>query len=146
MAAPSTDPSPFHALYVRDDHIQSRLENPWKAAIRSLSEEDKAAIETCSADKLAVLENVLAEVEEKKQLCMQNRWKFKRSNGENVVIRDVFEKITRWVDKFKQIGDTAAQYDPVHTALPWAGVRFLLQVSPFIPPIFHCYPTGKKTS
>jgi hypothetical protein len=34
-----------------------------------------------------------------------------------------------WVDKFKTIGDNAIQYDPAHAALPWAGVRFILQVS-----------------
>jgi hypothetical protein len=29
---------------------------------------------------------------------------------------------------FKQVGDVAVQYDPAHAALPWAGIRFLLQV------------------
>ena len=40
----------------------------------------------------------------------------------------MLEKIIRWVDTFKQIGDVAVQYDPAHAALPWAGIRFLLQV------------------
>ena len=54
-------------------------------------------------------------------------WKVK-FRGEEVVLRDVGMKILRWVDTFKQIGDTIVQYDPVHAALPWAGFRFLLQV------------------
>ena len=54
-------------------------------------------------------------------------WKVK-FRGEEVVLRDVGMKILRWVDKFKQIGDTIVQFDPVHAALPWAGFRFLLQV------------------
>lgn len=29
----------------------------------------------------------------------------------------------------KQIGDTVVQYGPGHSALPWAGVRFILQVA-----------------
>lgn len=33
------------------------------------------------------------------------------------------------VNKFKDVGDVAASYDPVHAALPWAAVRFLLEVS-----------------
>lgn len=41
---------------------------------------------------------------------------------------DLFRKIVKWIDLFKQVGDTVVQYDPVHAALPWAGVRFLLQV------------------
>ena len=44
------------------------------------------------------------------------------------MLRDVGMKILRWVDKFKQIGDTIVQYDPGHAAIPWAGFRFLLQV------------------
>lgn len=42
------------------------------------------------------------------------------------------EKIIVWVDKFKEIGDNVVAYDPAHAALPWAGVRFLLQVSSFL--------------
>ena len=37
-------------------------------------------------------------------------------------------KILQWVSKFKQIGDIIIQFDPLHSALPWAGFRFLLQV------------------
>lgn len=41
---------------------------------------------------------------------------------------DLFGKIVKLVDLFQQVGDPAVQYDPVHAALPWAGVRCLLQV------------------
>jgi len=34
-----------------------------------------------------------------------------------------------WVKKFRDVGDVVVQYDPTHAALPWAGVRLLLQVS-----------------
>lgn len=60
---------------------------------------------------------------------MARRWKYHRKNGDKVILRDVLEKIVAWVDKFKQIGDTIVQYDPTHAALPWAAVRFFLQVS-----------------
>lgn len=59
---------------------------------------------------------------------MLNRWKYKKSNGEDVILRDLFEKMAKWVNKFKEFGDIAVQYDPAHAALPWACVRFLLQV------------------
>ena len=54
-------------------------------------------------------------------------WKIEL-RGKEVVLRDVGMKILRWVDKFKQIGDTIVQYDPGHAAIPWACFRFLLQV------------------
>jgi hypothetical protein len=37
-------------------------------------------------------------------------------------------KLLSWMDRFKEIGDTIVQFDPVHAALPWAAVRFLLKV------------------
>jgi hypothetical protein len=49
--------------------------------------------------------------------------------GDDIVLRDVAMKIVQWVDKFKQIGDIAVQYDPGHAILPWAIFRFLLQVN-----------------
>jgi hypothetical protein len=33
-----------------------------------------------------------------------------------------------FIDKFKEAGDVAVSFDPVHAALPWAGIRFVLQV------------------
>jgi hypothetical protein len=46
-----------------------------------------------------------------------------------VFARDLFAKIVRWIEHFKQVGDVAVQYDPVHASLPWAGIRFLLEVT-----------------
>jgi hypothetical protein len=60
---------------------------------------------------------------------MDKRWRYTRKTGETVILRDLFEKIIKWMNVFKEAGDMAAQYDPVHAALPWAGVRLLLQVS-----------------
>jgi N-terminal domain of NWD NACHT-NTPase len=68
-------------------------------------------------------------VQEVRRKCMQKRLKYTKRNGEVVILRDVFEKVMKWVIKFREAGDMAAQYDPAHAALPWAGVRLLLQVA-----------------
>ena len=78
---------------------------------------------------MAILNDILNVVEAKKKKCMDKRWKYTKSNGDVVILRDVMEKMVRWVDKFKEIGDTVVQYDSAHAALPWAGVRLLLQVT-----------------
>lgn len=62
-------------------------------------------------------------------MCLRKRWKFKKSNGEVIILRDVAEKIVAWVEKFISVGDTIVQYNPAHAALPWAAVRFLLQAT-----------------
>ncbi|KAI0104640.1 ankyrin repeat and SOCS box protein 7 [Nemania sp. FL0031] len=44
-------------------------------------------------------------------------------------VQDVLDKIVVWVNKFKEVGDMAVQYDTAHAALPWAVIRFFLQMA-----------------
>jgi ankyrin repeat domain-containing protein 50 len=64
---------------------------------------------------------------EQKEKCNEKRWKF-NFNGQQVILYDVAQKIFYWLQKFKEVGDIAVNFDPVHAALPWATFRFLLQV------------------
>jgi hypothetical protein len=41
----------------------------------------------------------------------------------------VLAKIIRWIDHFKAVGDIAVQFNSGAASLPWAAVRFLLQVA-----------------
>lgn len=97
--------------------------------MQSLSDVDKQEIDFSHSNKLSILKDVLHLVEEKKKSCVESGWKIKKRNGESVLIRDVVDKIAKWVQNFKDFGDIASQYDPAHAALPWAAVRFFLQVS-----------------
>lgn len=72
---------------------------------------------------------MLREAERKREQCIRKQWKFKRSNGEIVVVRDLLEKFVFWVNKFKAVGDVAVQYDATGASLPWAAIRFLLQTT-----------------
>lgn len=101
----------------------------WQEAMATISEQDKHTIGLFRPERPTILEDILVDVEAKRQICMQNRWKFKRKDGDVVILRDVCEKLIKWVTKFKEVGDTAVQYDTAHAALPWAAVRLLLQVS-----------------
>lgn len=56
--------------------------------------------------------------EEKKEQCLRRRWTIRKPNGGTLILRDVFEKIVVWVQKFKEVGDIVVQYDPVHASLP----------------------------
>lgn len=93
-----------------------------------MSEDDQNNIDFDGSDKLDILSDLLQLTEESRQECIKKRWRYTRKNGETVIFVDLFRKIFKWIDLFKQVGDMAVQYDPVHAALPWAGVRFILQV------------------
>ncbi|OCK86125.1 hypothetical protein K432DRAFT_341989, partial [Lepidopterella palustris CBS 459.81] len=101
----------------------------WALAAAYLNDEDRRNIDFSCPDKLNTLANLHALTEKSKQSCIKERWKYTRKSGETVILRDVFDKIVRWINIFKQVGDVAIQYDPVHAALPWAGIRFVLQIA-----------------
>jgi hypothetical protein len=98
-------------------------------AVQALKPADKLQFDFSRVDRLGILKDVLAAVVEKRQTAMQNRWKYTKRNGDVVILRDVFEKIIAWVNKFMEVGDVAVQYDPTHASLPWAAIRGLLQIT-----------------
>ncbi|KAL8777083.1 MAG: hypothetical protein Q9194_002752 [Teloschistes cf. exilis] len=100
----------------------------WASAAENLGQKDKDSLRELNATTTRVEDLVLA-VEERKKDCRDRQWELKRSKGKDaIVLRDVFSKISAWLQKFVEVGDVAVSYDPVHTALPWAGIRFLLKV------------------
>ncbi len=105
----------------------------WAAALELLSLEDRQLIVFDEQDKLGGLTDLQRITEDAKTRSIEHRWRFRRPGRgrETIVLHDLFSKIATWIDRFKQVGDIAVQYDPAHAALPWAGVRFLLEVLTF---------------
>ena len=100
----------------------------WALALEKLSPKDNEAMSHIrSGSKLDILRHLRTAAEKKRNDCEAKRWKFEL-NGRPIILRDVADKIVLWIDRFKQIGDIAVNFDPVHASLPWAGVRFLLEV------------------
>ncbi|KAL8992531.1 MAG: hypothetical protein Q9169_007030 [Polycauliona sp. 2 TL-2023] len=100
----------------------------WQKALTTLDDDLRASLDFKNSTKRDILEKTLRTAQEKKQLSLKRRWKVK-IKGKELIVRDILEKIIKWLDHFKAIGDIAVQYDQAHAALPWAGVRFLLQAS-----------------
>lgn len=100
----------------------------WEVALQNLSSREKAAIQQTPVDpKREIIDQLRDVVQQKRDECLKQRWKF-HFQGREIILRDVAEKLIFGINKFKEIGDVAVNFDPVHAALPWAGVRFLLQV------------------
>jgi hypothetical protein len=109
----------------------------WQAAINKLDDDLKRIIRTASQNRLDVLKNTLSFVEQQKEISLNKRLSCKGRHGEKIILRDVFEKVIRWIVKFKEVGDIAVQADAGAASLVWAGVRFLLQVR--LLPQHHMY-------
>ena len=100
----------------------------WNTAQQKLSIEDQALFDTNGDDKRKILEEILGAVRKQQADALHKRWKVQNMYGKHVFLRDVCGKVLRWVKEFMSVVDVAVSFDPVHTALPWAGIRFLLQV------------------
>ena len=100
----------------------------WSKALDTLDADLRNSLVLNHASRSHVLSKALTEAQESRKVCMQKRWKYKKRNGEMIILRDVVEKIIVWVEKFKAVGNVAVQYDPVHAAPVWAAFRFVLQV------------------
>jgi len=55
--------------------------------------------------------------------------------------RRFVEKTVSVLNKFVSVGDVVINFDPVHAALPWAAVRFVLVVSSSAVPTAYCART-----
>ncbi|TEY50625.1 hypothetical protein BOTCAL_0275g00140 [Botryotinia calthae] len=122
MASPSSTPTmPQRTV----------AENRWHKAWESLKKEDanEIKLDPTRTDYLDILQDIHNLATKKKEVCIQKAWKYKKSDGTTVIIRDLFEKILVWVNKVKDIGDIIVSYDPGHAALPWAAVRLLLTIT-----------------
>ncbi|KAG9849039.1 hypothetical protein KCU98_g4707, partial [Aureobasidium melanogenum] len=85
--------------------------NLWQDAAEKLSETDKESLELpkSGASSTAIIEDALARSQKP--------------------LRHYVDKLTKALIQFREIGDTLVQYDPGHAALPWAGVRLLLNMA-----------------
>jgi ankyrin repeat protein len=111
--------------------MQSQLcdaDSLWNKALQQLPDSERASLNLSNSNKPQILEHILVLTEAKKEVCLQKRWRYKK-DGEVIFIRDKLEKITAWVQRFKDIGSAIVQYDPAHAALPWAGVLIILQIA-----------------
>ncbi|KAK4178043.1 hypothetical protein QBC36DRAFT_112384 [Triangularia setosa] len=100
----------------------------WSDAVAKLNKELSHYINFDRLEKQEIVSELLKQTNIAIQYRKDKTWTFQRKSGETVIVRDVLGKVVKWIDRFKQIGDIATQYDPGHAALPWAGVRFLLEI------------------
>ncbi|KAI2636489.1 ankyrin repeat and SOCS box protein 7 [Hypomontagnella submonticulosa] len=102
----------------------------WDKAFDALSDEDKKVFKFDRGQTRPQPTEIIQVVEERKKDCEKKQWVlYVNEAGEKVLVRDTLSKVCDWLNKFKEVGDTAIQFDPGHAALPWMAVRALLQAS-----------------
>jgi hypothetical protein len=100
----------------------------WDTANAQLDGETQIILAKVNTGNGCVVDEVLTEAVTQQRALAAKRWKA-TIGGKEVILRDVLGKIVRWIDHFKAAGDIAVQFNSGAASLPWAAVRFLLQVA-----------------
>jgi hypothetical protein len=100
----------------------------WDTANARLDAKTRRSIANVNIGNGRVIDAVLKEAVTQRKALAAKRWKM-TIDGKEVILRDVLAKIVRWIDHFKATGDIAVQFNSGAASLPWAAVRFLLQVA-----------------
>jgi hypothetical protein len=101
----------------------------WKKAVDSLDPHLITGLDPAKTGVRDIVTAVFRVAQAKRDESAKKRWRISRRGKQDVIVRDVMEKIIFWIDRFKDVGDNAVQYDPGHAALPWAAIRFILQAA-----------------
>jgi len=123
--APQSAPTDEQGRSIQVQCKQQGTSDLWSKAFKQLPEEYKKGLE--NLDKLDILQKLFATAKQAEEKNLAKQFKLKWGDKE-IDLQEKAERFVGWVNKFKEIGDIAVQYDPVHAALPWAGVRFILMV------------------
>ena len=97
----------------------------WDVTFAKLPSKDQQTLKSGLGYPVRI-EDVRASIAEARAKA-DKKWMVKGPRGD-INLRVHFDKIVHWVHEFVAIGDTLVTYDPGHAALPWAAMRFLLQV------------------
>jgi hypothetical protein len=98
-----------------------------------LSPEEQATIRRKSPDSKSDIDvdvavrETHARTRDLQDACKDRSWQWSY-RGREVCLRDEADKVLRFLDTFKSVGDVVANADPIHVGLPWAGIRIILEV------------------
>lgn len=101
----------------------------WKRAVDSVGPHVLQGLHPAKTGMRDIVNATLKVAEAKREVSIKKRWRIARRSKEDVIVRDVMEKIIHWIRRFKEVGDNAVPFDPGHAALPWAAIRFILQAT-----------------
>ena len=121
---------PDHGLseHVRTTQEQqkARSQSLWDIAIRRLNPDERSAL-GASGSELDLLASLFSVAQNKLELCERHQWGF-TFFGKQYSIRSIVENINIHLKNVREVVDTIVSWDPMHLALPWAALKFLLQV------------------
>jgi hypothetical protein len=104
-----------------------------KEALERLDPKERASLQdytsSSTADAKTALNAAYQAARDKQAACRATPFVW-RLGKHSVELRDIANRVVKWLDRFKSVLDVAVSADPIHATLPWVGVRVLLEVRP----------------
>ncbi|KAK3997931.1 hypothetical protein QBC44DRAFT_346703 [Cladorrhinum sp. PSN332] len=101
--------------------------NLWGEALQRLRRDDREEVESISSSGQDMLGTLKQAIESEKQCCIDKGWAVYKSEGKEIKLRYVLEKISVWVNEIIPIVDQAVRFDASgNAAMPWAIVKLLV--------------------
>ena len=116
----------------------SLWEEAWKKLPEDVRKHFQFILDETDNNGSGAAKQLLAVTTEIRGICEKEKLVDTIDDGKRskrIIVRDLADKLISWVSKFVAVGDTLIQYDPGHAAIPWAIIRFLLQVCKTSPPL-----------
>lgn len=88
----------------------------------------KTAATVSDDSAVDIQEQIQAVLVLKRKQVLQKQWRLQWGN-KPIKVRTQIDRIVKIIGVFKEAGSVAANADPLHAGLPWAGICFLLAVS-----------------
>lgn len=107
----------------------------WADALMALQPGERAIIQKyCStppkdaADLNKTLDGIVCIVKDQRSQSEAKQWTY-TCKGKQVPVRNSAEHVIDWLNRFKRVGDIAANANPIYAGLPWAGISLLLEAA-----------------
>jgi hypothetical protein len=116
----------------------------WQMAVQQLEEKDANVTEhlrsiqraAIGSKDIDLITQLVISTNESKKALEAKRWKIVVGSRE-ILVREQFDRISKFVSLFKNVGGAAASLDPLHAGIPLAGLCLLMQASHVISPLIN---------
>ena len=95
--------------------------------VRNYEEVLKTAAIVSDDSATDIQEQVQSVLALKRKQVLQRQWRLQWGN-KSIKVRTQIDRIVKIIGAFQEAGSVAANADPLHAGLPWAGICFLLAV------------------
>jgi hypothetical protein len=93
------------AARCEDSHAPASAVN---SAAAKISDKDRNHINFSCPDKRNIVSELHVLTKQSMQECVKRKWRYTRRSRETIIVSDLFSKVIRWIDLFKQVGDATA--------------------------------------